>query len=304
MKCESGCGCHGSKKWVIVLFLVLAALLVSSQLFDDAEQVQSLAETSEKSEAAAFSYDDYAAVLKRVDENGLVDYRKLKKEPQQLKNFQKALSQLSRERYESWSKDEQLAFWINAYNGLTLAAIVDHYPIQSSVLKSLAFPKNSIRQINGVWKKLTFNVMGRDVTLNHIEHDIVRKEFKRPEIHMALVCAALSCPALRNEPFRAETLESQFENESRRFVSHPLKFKMDRAEKVVYLSKIFKWFGQDFVERFLPESGFAGHDSKRRASLHFVSLHVSDADAGYLQNQTYQVKYLDYDWSLNEQSAK
>lgn len=301
---QCGCGCHGSQKWGIVFFLVLAALLASSLLFDGDEKGRSFAETSEKNEAAAFSYDDYAAVLKHVDEKGLVDYRKLKEEPQPLRNFQKALSQLSHKSYESWSKDEKLAFWINVYNGLTLAAIVDHYPIKSSLLKSLAFPKNSIRQIDGVWEKLTFNVMGRKVTLNHIEHEILRKEFKRPEIHMSLVCAALSCPTFRNEPFRAEILESQFENQARQFVSHSLKFKIDRAKKMVYLSKIFEWFGQDFIERFLPESGFTDHDPKQRASLHYVSLHVSDADADYLQNQTFRVKYLDYDWTLNEQPPK
>jgi len=278
----------------MVFLLGLAMLLVG----------QAMAKSDEKSEAAAFDYVDYAAVLKQVDEKGLVDYRRIQDDPNSLNRFLQSLSQLSPKRYESWSKDQQLAFWINAYNGLTLAAIVDHYPIKSNALKSLAFPKNSILQIKGVWKKLTFKVMGRDLTLDHIEHGIIRKEFTKPQIHMALVCAALSCPTLRSEPYRTETLESQFEDQARHFASDSKRFKIDRTKKVVYLSKIFKWFGKDFVDRFLPESGFQGHSSQKRASLNFMSLHLNDAGADYLRTQTYRVKYLDYDWSLNEKSPK
>ena len=108
---------------------------------------QTMAESPDKTE---FNYTQYATILKKVDAKGLVNYHALKQDPEQLNHFRQSLSTLKREDYEGWSKDEQLAFWINAYNGLTLAAIVDHYPIKPNALKSLAFPKNSILQIKGV----------------------------------------------------------------------------------------------------------------------------------------------------------
>lgn len=292
MKCENPCGCQGSKKGLILFCLGLSVLLAGSQYF------------SENHEAESFDYNDYQIVLKQVDDQGLVDYRALQKDPNALNRFAQSLSQLDPKEFDAWPQNKQLAFWINAYNALTLQAIIDHYPIKPSLLKSLAFPKNSIRQISGVWDKLTFKVMGQDLTLSHIEHEILRKKFARPEIHMSLVCAALSCPPLRNEPFQAATLESQFKDQARRFMSSPITFNLDRTQKGIHLSKIFKWFGQDFVERFLPESGFEGRVPKLRASLHFVSQHLDDADAKFLRNQSYKLDYLPYDWTLNEKPIK
>ena len=150
----------------------------------------------------SFSYENYEAVLKaNVDDAGMVNYSKLKANHEQLDKYINAITKLDKNSFEKWVDPEKIAFWLNAYNTLTLKAIIDNYPIKPSFLKARFYPENSIRQIPGVWDKLKFNVMGEKLTLSQIEHEILRKDFKEPRIHMAMVCAAMGCPALRNEPF-------------------------------------------------------------------------------------------------------
>ncbi|RME78198.1 MAG: DUF547 domain-containing protein [Planctomycetota bacterium] len=213
----------------------------------------------------------------------------------------KSLASQSKKEYKSWSLKEQLAFWINAYNGLTLKLIINHYPIQSSFFKSLAYPKNSIRQISGAWDSITHDVMGEKLTLDTIEHKILRKYFHEPRIHMALVCAAMGCPPLRNEPYLPSKLDSQLDDQTKKFLSNNKKFKIDRKEKIVYLSAIFSWFGKDFVEKYGTKTKFKDHSEPERAVLNFISSYLSKDDKEFLEKEKYSISYFKYDWSLNEQ---
>jgi hypothetical protein len=247
------------------------------------------------------SIDSYARVLQRfVDPQGQVDYRGLKAEPDDLELFLEALNELEPRTYDAYSEPEKIAFWVNAYNALTLKVIIDFYPIRSSFLKSLRYPKNSIRQIPGAWSKITFPVMGERLTLDHIEHEILRKEFKEPRIHMALVCAARGCPILRQEPFVGGRLGAQLDDQTRTFLSDPNKFVIDEERNIVFLSSIFKWFGEDFIEGDTPAEGYRGRSKKERAVLHFVSRYVPDRARKFLADAEYRIKHLKYDWTLNE----
>lgn len=261
---------------------------------------------------AAFSYDDYAATLTaHVDDQGMVAYRKMKADSGALDNFLKAMARLDPKTYASWTEKAKVAFWINAYNALTLKAIIDHYPITSGGLSGLIYPANSIRQIPGVWDKLQFLVMGRKLTLDNIEHAILRGKdperverygtFYEPRIHMALVCAAMSCPPLRNEPFVGDRLDAQLDDQSKDFMAKARMFRIDRAAGKVHLSSIFKWFGGDFVKANTPAEGFGNRNEAEKASLNFVASHLSPEDAEYLRTGNYTIGYLDYDWRLNEQ---
>jgi hypothetical protein len=251
-----------------------------------------------------FGYDNYAAVLRSfVDDAGMVDYEGLKANSQKLQAFATALSKLDRKSYDKWSKKEQIAFWMNAYNGLTLKVIIDNYPIKSSFFRSRVYPKNSIRQIAGVWDKITFTVMGQHLTLGHIEHEILRKKFDEPRIHMAMVCAAVSCPPLRNEPYVAEKLDEQLDEQTRKFLSNPQKFRIDVNKATVYLSSILKWFAGDFVNKYGPEQNIAKHNKESSAVLNFVGGYLKQADKDYILQGNFKIKYLKYDWSLNEQQA-
>jgi len=259
------------------------------------------------------SYDSYAAALRtHVDDKGMVSYAALKESPAELHRFVRALAAVDPKTYEAWDEQAKIAFWINAYNALTLKAIIDHHPIQAGLISGLAYPASSIRQIPGVWDKIQFLVMGQKLPLNEIEHGILRRQnkdllekygrFYEPRIHVALVCAAMSCPPLPNVPFVGDRREEQLNDQAKRFLSNSTEFRLDRDAGKVYLSSIFKWFGEDFVKRHKPDAGFAsGNSDAEKAVLHFISGYLSAEDAEYLKTGKFKVEYLDYDWSLNEQ---
>ncbi len=262
-----------------------------------------------------FSYDSYAAVFrKHVDDEGMVSYTSLKENPAELHRFVLALAGVDPKTYEAWDEQAKIAFWINAYNALTLKVIIDHYPIKAGLLSGLAYPADSIQQIPGVWDKIQFLVLGQKLTLKEIEHGILREQnkdlvekygrFYEPRIHMALVCAAMGCPPLRNEPFVGDKLDEQLDDQAKRFLSNSTKFRIDRDAGKVHLSNIFKWFGDDFVKGHKPDAGFAsGGSDAEKAILHFISGYLPAEDAEYLKTGKYKVKYLDYDWLLNELEA-
>jgi len=255
------------------------------------------------SEPTLPDYADYSDVLKTfADDRGIVDYGKLKANRQKLDAFARTLAAVDPQQYESWSQRDKIAFWINAYNALTLKAIVDHYPIMPGFLQSLRFPRNSIRQIPGVWDKLRFTVMGRKRTLDEIEHDILRTRFSEPRIHMALVCAAMGCPPLRQEPYTGSQLEAQLDDQTRRFLGNPDKFRIDRDRARVYFSPIFKWFAKDFAKNFSTDK-FSRHTESEASVLQFVHSYLPPTDRAYLEQGDYGISYLPYDWSLNERDA-
>jgi len=239
--------------------------------------------------SAPFNYDDYAAVLETyVDENGLVDYKGLQANRQQLDAFNESIGRVSPSTYEAWNESEKIAFLINAYNAFTLQSIIDQEPL-----------KKSIRDIIGVWKIRKFNVAGQNKTLDNIEHKTLRVNFNEPRIHAALVCAAISCPPLLNEPYTGETLDAQLDGRVNAWLSGQ-GLKIDREAGVVSVSAIFDWFGEDWEKSYGVEGKFTGNASER-ASLNFISNYVSLEDKAYLEGGDYQLKYLHYDWALNIQ---
>ena len=244
--------------------------------------------------------ESYAATLTTfVDAAGMVNYEGLKSNPRGLNTYLKYLSTVPEQTIDQWSEPNQIAFWINTYNALTLKAILDHYPIKSSFFRSLTYPKNSIRQIPGVWKKLKFTVHNRRMTLEHIEHEILRVQFNEPRIHVALVCAAKGCPPLRNEPYAGPRLDAQLNDQAAAFLADITKFKIDRKKEIVRLSPIFKWFGEDFVKTYAPPENTGDLDAELSAVMNYLATHANALFRPYLYRGKYEVKYLDYDWSLN-----
>jgi len=214
----------------------------------------------------AFFSDNYAAVLKSyVDDKGMVNYKRLKAQSQKLESFVATMDKLDPNNYSKWNDKERIAFWLNAYNAFTLKAIINNYPIKPNFFKSMYYPKNSIRQISGVWDKITFKVMGKDYTLEQIEHKILREEFKEPRIHMAMVCAAMGCPPLRNEPYTGKKLDQQLDDQSRKFLANPKKFRFDSKKRVLHISPIFKWFADDFVKIKARKKPFTRYRYKETA---------------------------------------
>lgn len=249
-------------------------------------------------------YDGYSDALEiYVDERGLVDYAGLKNDRSKLDQFTDRLARIDESTYRGLEDHDKVAFWINAYNALTLRAIIDHYPIRSSKIRSLIYPENSIRQIAGVWDELEFTVMKEPITLDEIEHEVLRKEFDEPRIHMALVCASIGCPALRREPYIGKRLESQLDDQTRRFLSEPRNFTIDREDDVVRLSSIFEWFTNDFAGHSDVQPVSTKLSRGERAVMGFLSRYLEDDDRNYVIGATYSAAYLPYDWSLNDRGA-
>ncbi|WP_017324852.1 DUF547 domain-containing protein [Synechococcus sp. PCC 7336] len=247
------------------------------------------------SSAGRIRTEVYADVLSDYvhPESTFVDYEALQANRAQLDTYIDDLAALDEATYESWSEAEQIAYWVNAYNAITLKSIIDQTPI-----------KPSIKDIIGVWRIRRHAIFGGNKTLNNIEHDVLRVDFDEPRIHAALVCAAVSCPPLRTEPFTGENLDAQLDDQVEQWLAKEDGLRIDREEGVVYLSKIFDWFTVDWVPSYGLDEGdnrFTGND-KERAVLNFVAGYVNESDREFLEAGDYRIQYFDYDWSLNIQS--
>jgi hypothetical protein len=182
------------------------------------------------------------------------------------------------------SREQRFAFWINAYNLMAIKTIVDRYPVDS--IKdggNLLFP---------IWKKEVATVAGRGYSLDEVEHGILRPELRDPRVHFAVVCASLSCPDLRTEPYRAERLDAQLDDATRTFLANETKgLVAGPSDEAARVSSIFKWFGEDFA----PAGGVAA----------FVRANAPPAVAGRIARlEDSGLSYLDYDWSLNDSARK
>lgn len=264
------------KKRVFILCLLLLAL--GSVLFLYDFRIETDVRTEKPAEGTVFSHDLFDQVLQEhVDENGCVNYTQLKANPEKLESYLDLLA-VTKPTAE-WSYNAQLVFWINAYNALVIKGVLDHYPI-TSVKK--------VKWFNGFFSRLKFQVAGQAYTPDQIEHGIIREEFVDPRVHFALVCASSSCPPIGDRAFSAETIEEQLETLTFNFIQNPEHVRIGSAKRRVYLSKIFKWYADDFTE---------GYDGV----TDFLVDYLSPEDAEFLESEDVVFEYLNYDWTLNDQ---
>ncbi len=270
-------------------FILIGAIAVLSGC---ASPPPSLGQGGDQTAAVAatpLDYGEYGKILRTyVNAAGLVDYPALQGNPQPLKDFVAKLGAVAPATYAGWNESEKIAFLINAYNAITLESIIDQKPL-----------KRSIKDIWGVWNSNKHTVVGQSITLDTIEHGMLRKQFQEPRIHAALVCAAISCPPLRPEPYTGAMLNQQLEDQVRQWLGGAHGLKIDRSQNRVSVSSIFKWFGEDWKKGYSTEGKFVGNDQER-AVLNFISNYVSPEDREYLVQGKYKFGYLSYDWSLNQ----
>ena len=243
-------------------------------------------------------HEAWTAILEDVLEGGLVDYRGLRESPEALDAYLEQLAATTPEQHASWSREERFAFWINAYNAFTVQLIRDRGPVRS------------IKKLGGLFTtpwEIKFIPMpafdperkGKPITLDEIEHELVRPVFRDARVHAAVNCASLSCPPLRAEAFRAETLEAQLDEQVRAWLLDPGRNRLEPEDGRVRISKIFDWYESDFT------AGREGRDSKR--VLLWIADHVDDEGlAARLRRgaRTLRVRHLDYDWSINAQRGR
>ncbi len=235
---------------------------------------------------------DYAAVLSRhVNERGRVDYAALKADRGPLDRYAASLGAVPAATYESWPDAEKIAFLINAYNAFTLVSIIDRYPVKS------------IRDIRGVWRGRRFSLAGRSLSLDAIEHQVLRKQFKEPRIHLAINCASIGCPVLRREPYSGERLAEQLDEQGRVMVRDPSQFRIDRTGRRVNVSSVFQWFGEDFEPATSAAEAIDGLSKRESAVMTFLARYLSPADRRFLEQGGYRVGYLDWDWGLNDSAG-
>ncbi|MGB7291342.1 MAG: DUF547 domain-containing protein [Thermodesulfobacteriota bacterium] len=253
------------------------------------------------------THSDFDSLLKSFVHDSRVDYKGIMKSSDKLNAYLRQLGSVGETSYENWSEEQKLAFWINAYNAFTIKAIVDNYPIKRGfTVKGLFVPSNSILQIPGVWSDLKFRAVGRLVTLEEIEHEILRKQFSEPRIHFAINCASKGCPDLRSEAYRPDIIYRQLESQAIDFINDPVKgVIIDRENNRVRLSKIFKWFGEDFIKNYGNTEMFSGRNEKENAVLSVVVRYLQDEDKKeFVRGNNFKISYLSYDWSLNEINVK
>jgi hypothetical protein len=215
----------------------------------------------------------YAGLLKKHVVDGVVSYSGLKAEEATLDEYLKALE---RTEPESLSKNERFAFYINAYNAWTIKLILGAYPGVKSI-------KDLGGWFKSPWQEKICRINGEIISLDHIEHQILRPQFKDPRVHFAINCASKGCPALRSEPYDGAALEHQLDDSARHFINNPAYNRLDG--KTWYVSRIFDWFSEDFnndIVGFISRN--ANEDLRQKIQV----------DSGQIT-----VKYLDYDWSLN-----
>lgn len=252
--------------------------------------------------AQDFDHSALDSVLARYVHAGRVDYAALKANRERLDRYLERLGDVQPATFASWSEADRIAFLINAYNAYTLQIIINHYPISGGgLLKRIFHPDNSIRQISGAFDGIRHRVAGQELTLDDIEHERLRQDYREPRIHAALVCAALSCPPLRREAYHGDRLDRQLEDQMRRFLTDPRLNRFEPARARVHLSKIFDWYGEDFTS-YAPTSGYRG-DEELRGVLAFAARYVPPPIASFLEDGEYTVEFLDYDWTLNDQAV-
>jgi hypothetical protein len=229
--------------------------------------------------------------------DGLVYYRALRASRAGLDRYATSLN-VTAAAYQTWSRDQQMAFWLNAYNAFVLETIVDRYPINGS---SKAYPSNSVRQIPGAFEQMKHRVAGQSLTLDEIEKKIL-PPFKEPRLYLALGRGALGSGRLRSEAYTGDQLKQQLDDVQKEFVSEQTMIQIDRSANQVSVTPIISWHDAEFVAAYDP--GATGPLIQRspieRAIVAFVMPRLLPLEKELLQRNEFKVTYHPFDWRLND----
>ena len=255
---------------------------------------EAAAPAAEPSQQAQQAFDQahglWNELLKARVKGDSFDYGAVKKDPAKLNAYLRQLQAVTPAELKGWKKEERFAFWINVYNAYTIKKVVDNYPLDSIRDLSGAFGLKSVFD-NEFIAMQAHHPDGKNdkLSLNDVEHEILRVRFKDARLHAAINCASFSCPPLRGEAFVASKLDKQLEEQMRAFVVDKKRNRFNRDKGRAEISEIFKWFKEDF-ER--------DAESIRGYLIRFAP----EADAEFLR--TAKLKYIDYDWDLNDVKSR
>lgn len=242
-------------------------------------------------EAFDHAYMQWGALLKKHvrwladNKQSRVSYAGIAADRDALKGVLSSFSTVTPAAFAGFSRSQQMAFLINAYNAFTIELVLTEYP----KLKSI----KDIGLFGSPWKKSFYRLLGEQRNLDWIEHEQLRPRYNDPRIHTAIVCASIGCPALKPEAYTADRLDGQLEDGMRRFLGDRTRNRA--AAGKLEVSSIFKWFREDFEK---------GHQGFRKLEDVFAryAAQLSDEPAVQEQLKAGQLtpEFLDYDWSLND----
>jgi Protein of unknown function, DUF547 len=218
-----------------------------------------------------------------------VRYGDLQKDRSQLKAYLDSVTRVTEAEFKTWTKSQQLAFLINAYNGWTLELILTRYPDLKSIRDFGSLP------FSNVWKRKWFSFLGREYSLDGIEHEMIRAAgvYDDPRIHFAVNCASIGCPMLREEAYVADRLDQQLDQQTTRFLADRSRNRVN-SNGVIEASKIFDWYKGDF------NKGLKGIRSLEEFFGRYAALLTDNAEhQKQVREGKASIRYLDYDWTLN-----
>ena len=258
--------------------LLVLALLLTWPLLGSCQYLRYLKELNPTmSGTKPIDQAPFDALLKKyVDDQGMVNYRAFRADSSKLNAYLTTVSNTLPN--EKWSKDDQLAYWLNAYNAFTIQRVLRSYPVKS--IKNLGGDKTLV---NTVWDQRFIRLGKEKYCLNDLEQRLIRRKFSEYRVHFALVCAAMSCPKLRNEAYVGSRLNQQLDDQARNFINDPAKNKLTTAS-APEVSAIFNFYPGDFKK---------GDNSIQKTLNKYSATQKVNNDA--------QLKYMTYNWALNEQ---
>ncbi|MGH2270201.1 DUF547 domain-containing protein [Anaerohalosphaeraceae bacterium U12dextr] len=238
-----------------------------------------------------------------VNDKGEVNYSLLRRKRSDLNNILSYLKRVHPVQIMAMNDAEKQAFWINTYNLCTLKLIIDNYPIQPKWYMIL-YPNNSIMQISDPWTKNYFEIQGFQYNLQEIEQELLLQRFKDPRICFALSNATRGGAVLRKEPYRAETLSDQLDDQVKKFLASPHGLTIDTDTKTVYISNLFNIHRELFLKsKYAEIKKFRQRKPDEKAWLNFMVFFVSDTDKSFLENNDVILKFKKFEWELNEFTA-
>ena len=233
-------------------------------------------------------------VVTRDGQASQVRYARMAAERAALKSYLDTLAGVTGREFQSWSKPQQLAFLINAYNAHMIELVLERYPDIKSVW-------DFGRVFNNPFRKRFFKLFGRDCSLDMIEHETIRAKgvYDDPRIHFAVNCASIGCPMLREEAYVGARLDAQLEEQTRRFLSDRSRNRYDPGADALEVSEVFKWYRDDF------EAGYKGIRTREQFFAKYAALLAdSPEQLRFIREQKAEIRYLDYDWALNDASGR
>ena len=234
--------------------------------------------------------------------DGLVYYRALRSERRKLDGYLGALDQLSASEIGAWPRDEQVALWLNAYNAHVLRAVIDRYPIAG---KSSEYPRNSIRQIPGVFERTPRRVAGRSLTLDQIETEVLAG-FQDPRLTLAIGRGSIGGGRLRSEAFTGENLETQLGRVAAEFPTRRELLRIDPAARTISVTPILSWREALFVRAYADQadSRFAQRSPVERALVTFILPNLLPGEREMIRTNEFRVEFHKYDWRLNDLTGR